>query len=126
MSTVRYFNPTMRRRIIAGNIPWWVEQHPRKAYIVAANLATPDWVDRKHLQRLHEWAKFVSLTTGVYHVLDHIVPLTHPDVCGLTVPCNLRVITYAQNAAKSNKWNPNQLELELHVIPTDETVSFSA
>jgi 5-methylcytosine-specific restriction endonuclease McrA len=111
VSTVRYFNPRMRRKILAGAIPWWVEQHPHKAYIVAANLATPDWVDRKQLTRLHQWARFKTLVTGVYHVVDHIVPLTHPDVCGLTVPWNLRVITYAQNAAKSNKWNPNQLEL---------------
>lgn len=33
--------------------------------------------------------------------------------CGLTVPWNLRIITFAQNAAKSNYWNPYQLELDL-------------
>lgn len=103
----------MRRRILAGDVPWWVEQHPRKAYIVTANLATPDWVDRKELQRLHAECKRRSLETGVYHVLDHIIPLSHPDVCGLTVPWNLQIITARQNAAKSNKWNPWQLELPL-------------
>lgn len=111
MSTVRYFNPTMRRKILAGLIPWWVEQHPRRAYIVAANLATPDWVDRKELAALHSEARRLTIETGIEHVLDHIVPLSHPYVCGLTVPWNLQVITRAQNAAKSNRWNPDQLTL---------------
>lgn len=111
MSTVRYFNPTMRRRILAGNEPWWVRQHPRRSYIVAANLSTPDWVDRKELYALHLAAKARSAQTGVEHVLDHIVPLSHTMVCGLTVPWNLRIVTRLQNASKSNRWNPEQLEL---------------
>lgn len=111
MSTVRYFNPTMRRKILAGLTPWWVEQHPRRAYIVAANLSTPDWVNRAELKALHDEAKRRTAETGVEHVLDHIVPLSHPYVCGLTVPWNLRIVTRAQNAAKSNKWHPDQLEL---------------
>lgn len=101
----------MRRKILAGLTPWWVIQHPRRAYIVAANLSTPDWVDREELKTLHAEAKRRTAETGVYHVLDHVIPLTHPYVCGLTVPWNLRVITNAQNAAKSNRWNPDQLEL---------------
>lgn len=113
MSAARYYNPTMRRRILAGDEPLWLKVHPRRTYIRAANLSTPEWVDREHLKRIHAWAQFISITTGVYHVVDHIVPLSHPDVCGLGVPCNLRVITYAQNAAKSNTWNPWQMELPL-------------
>lgn len=92
MSTVRYFNPRMRRKILAG-------------------LSTPDWVNREELRVLHLKAKELTGRTGIEHVLDHIVPLTHPYVCGLTVPWNLQVITRAQNAAKSNRWNPDQLEL---------------
>lgn len=111
MSTVRYFNPRMRRKILAGDMPWWVEQHPRKSYIVAANLATPDWVDREALHALHREAKRLSLEKGMEHVLDHIVPLSHPYVCGLTVPWNLRIVTRAQNAAKSNRFMPDQMEL---------------
>lgn len=111
VSTVRYFNPTMRRRILAGDVPWWVEQHPRRDYIITVNVSTPDWVDRKELAALHAEAKRLTETSGVYHVLDHIVPVSHPDVCGLTVPWNLRVITWAQNASKGNKWHPQQMDL---------------
>lgn len=103
----------MRRLILAGDIPWWVEQHPRKAYIIAANLATPDWVCRAELMALHKEAKRLTLESGTEHVLDHMIPLSHPMVCGLTVPWNLQIITRAQNAAKSNKWSPDQLCLDL-------------
>lgn len=111
MSTIRYFNPAMRRKILAGQTSWWVEQHPRKSYIVAANLSTPDWVDREELYMLHAVAWCFTIATGVEHVLDHFIPLSHPYVCGLTVPWNLRIVTRAQNAAKSNKYSPDQLEL---------------
>lgn len=111
MSIARYFNPTLRRKIRAGLTPRWLTVHPRRSYIVAANLSTPDWVSRADLKALHAEAKRLTLLTGVEHVLDHMVPLNHPYVCGLTVPWNLRIVTRAQNAAKSNKWSPDQLEL---------------
>ena len=42
--------------------------------------------------------------TGIPHVVDHVVPLTHAEVCGLHAPWNMQVITFAANAAKGNKW----------------------
>lgn len=109
MSCARYFNPRLRRRLLGGDYPDWLLRHPRKAYIVSAVLAAPDWVDRKALKALRAEAKRKTAVTGVVHVLDHIVPLNHPDVCGLHVPWNLRVVPWAVNASKNNKWNPFQL-----------------
>lgn len=67
--------------------------------------ATPKWLTK---QQLHEmkliYATRLNVTrkTGITHHVDHIVPLNHPEVCGLHVPWNLRVITEEENVAKSN------------------------
>lgn len=68
--------------------------------------ATPAWVSReqKHAMRmLYLRAAELTNTTGERYVVDHIVPLISPIVCGLHVPWNLRVITQEENLKKSNK-----------------------
>ena len=83
---------------------------------MALAMATPDWVDRRALKQKTDHAHRLGM------VADHIVPLNHPHVCGLNVPWNLRAISYAENAARSNRWweytpdmfqGPSQLELQL-------------
>lgn len=113
MSVARYFNPKLRARIAAGDIPGWLQRHPRKTYIFAAVLSAPAWADRVAINALRAEARRLTCTTKVRHVLDHEIPINHPYVCGLTVPGNMRVVTYAQNAYKSNRWSPDQLELAL-------------
>lgn len=113
MSCARYFNPRLRRRILAGDPPAWLERHPRSSYIVAAVVQSPDWVDRDALKELRDEARRLTEATGVRHVLDHIVPLNHPYVSGLHVPWNLRPVPWGPNAAKGNKFAPDQMELPL-------------
>lgn len=68
--------------------------------------ATPKWItiDQKlQMRNLYLQAQQLTKLTGERYVVDHIVPLINPTVCGLHVPWNLRVITQEENLKKSNK-----------------------
>jgi hypothetical protein len=73
--------------------------------------ATPSWLseaDILHTARFYEIA--VAMSEGKEkHEVDHIVPVNHPLVCGLHVPWNLQIITYAQNKAKGNSLQTDPL-----------------
>ena len=109
--TLRYSAPGVRARLVAGELIPWIEKHPRSDYVKAAYLALVPWADRDRIKAIYAEARFLTRTTGVRHVVDHIIPLCRTDVCGLTVPDNLRVITYKQNAAESNNWSERCAEL---------------
>jgi len=112
MGVAKFFNPRLRARLMAGDVPGWLQRHCRRRYITSVILSTPPWVDQKELRKIREEAKRRSLETGFPHVTDHIIPMNHTLVCGLTVPWNLQIITLAQNTAKSNRWDPDQLSFD--------------
>lgn len=111
MSIVCFYRPGSKARAVTGDVPAWITNNARAPYILACVLSCPPWVDRGELEMLRAWAKARSIFTGERHVLDHIVPVTHPDVCGLTVPWNLQVIHWRANGVKGNTWCPDQLEM---------------
>lgn len=100
-----------RKRLLAGDTPHWVANSPRQSYISQVILSAPPWVDLRALKALQAQAREATLRTGHLHVLDHIIPLNHPLVCGLTVPWNLRVLHWKANGSKGNDWCPDQMDL---------------
>jgi hypothetical protein len=60
--------------------------------------AYPEWVSRKELQEIYKNSPDKN------HV-DHIIPLIHPEICGLHVPWNLQYLPYRENCSKSNKFD---------------------
>ena len=75
-------------------------------YFKALYRAWPEWcaTDPAYHDIVAEWRR--QRRRGRDVVIDHIVPLCSSLVCGLHVPWNLRIITAAENAKKSNKWWP--------------------
>lgn len=115
MGMVEYVRAGSKARIMSGDTPAWITNSKRASYIKAVCLSAPPWVDKRVLRAIWE-----TEMNGILHVLDHIIPVIHPRVCGLTVPWNLQIISWRVNATKGNKWVPEQrdlfLELELHPI----------
>jgi len=95
----------VRERLIAGDVPHWIKRSKRARYISAIIISTPPWVDRDALKLIQYNCRCLTEFTGVEYHTNHIVPLNHPLVCGLTVPWNLENIPAKQNIAQSNHWN---------------------
>lgn len=100
MSTIR---PKLRAQILAGEEPDWLSKHTRRERVIAAAMSAPPWVRPADFKALAERAAWLTKATGVKHVIDHIVPVSHPLVCGLTVPWNMQVIDEGLNQRKGNK-----------------------
>ena len=65
-------------------------------------IATPFWANPLKIAAVYQERDRLTAETGAEHHVDHIVPLTHPRVCGLHCEANLRVITAQENCQKSN------------------------
>jgi len=70
----------------------------------AIRQAMPKWADRGSIFKIYQEAMRMTRTTGIKHHVDHIVPLKHPLVCGLHIPCNLQVIPAVENLKKQNRF----------------------
>lgn len=69
---------------------------------------TPKWLSERDKQKIIAFylqAKELTDTSGVVHVVDHVIPLRGRYVSGLHVPGNLQVITAAENLMKSNNFD---------------------
>lgn len=84
----------------ANTAKWTHYANQRRA---ARLQATPAWADLKAIEAVYQECAETTVTTGVEHHVDHIVPLKHPLVCGLHVHWNLRVIPGLENRQKANK-----------------------
>lgn len=72
-----------------------------------AAFVIPGWADVEKIDAVYRAARHLSLTAGISHSVDHIVPIKHPLVCGLHCEANLQVLTRSQNSSKGSRWWPD-------------------
>ena len=96
-----------------GENPRWIMRTSRSSYIRQCVLSFPCWIEFKDFKELHEEAKRRTKETGILHVLAHTVPLNHPLVCAPTVPWNLTIKTWMENAKEGNKFGGSQEQEQL-------------
>ena len=89
-----------------ANIKQASTKHARcTRYYVRIYTAWPSWADDIAIRQIyHEMRR--ARKKGRNVVIDHIVPLSSPLVCGLHNEFNLELIEYSYNEAKSNNWWP--------------------
>lgn len=70
----------------------------------AQSKRTPSWANQDLIECKYLEAKFMEWFTGEKYHVDHIVPLSGKNVCGLHVEYNLQVIPAKENLVKNNKF----------------------
>lgn len=68
--------------------------------------ATPKWANHSIIQDMYSKADQLTNATSIQYVVDHIVPLNNPLVCGLHCETNLQIITLIENSSKGNRYWP--------------------
>lgn len=87
----------------------WARANPDKTRAIKAKRrsleinATVLWADKNAIKAIYAEAERKTIETGIRHVVDHIIPLNNPLVCGLHCETNLRVITAEDNSKKGNR-----------------------
>lgn len=65
----------------------------------------PPWANKEEIKKIYLTARMMTISTGIKHEVDHIIPSNHPLVCGLHVENNLQILTEAENIYKSNTFD---------------------
>jgi hypothetical protein len=107
--------PYAKKRLEKGNE--WYLLHPEVVTRKAASrraaklTAIPSWADNVKIQDVYTECHRVLTETGIKSVVDHMVPLRSPYVCGLHVHYNLTPLDPHENAKKHNIWWPDMWEI---------------
>lgn len=105
----RKANPDKVKKVRNESVARWIKKYPeRRAHYVRQyqmnkRKAIPQWADRKAILAFYKEARRLTKETGIMHHVDHILPISHPLLCGLHVETNLQVLPALENARKSNR-----------------------
>lgn len=90
--------------LFAKDNPDWKAAHCAKRR-AKKKQAQPVWANEKYIGTFYTLAKEEESRLGTKVVVDHIIPLQHPDVCGLHCEYNLQLLTQSDNCRKGNNFD---------------------
>lgn len=99
-----------QRNLIHARIQLAISQASRRQRRVG-------WGNTHEISAIYAQAAKLTRDTGRRYVVDHIIPLKGKNVSGLHVAGNLRVIEQSENARKSNKWEPSDVDVITGATP---------
>ena len=97
------------RDVVNRNIKKWKEKNKELVYFYTATRrarkknATPAWADVDRIKYKYAHCHWLNKTFGYNMHVDHIIPLSGKNVCGLHVHTNLQIIPAEENMKKSNR-----------------------
>jgi hypothetical protein len=100
----RELNPFKRKKL----------RSERKTRVRQATLRSK--ADQIRVQEVYIEAQKLTLETGEEYCVDHIIPLAHPDVCGLHTFANLQIMTATENRRKGQQFDPTEHETRANIV----------
>jgi len=94
----RYARPSHRRNVRK-------QSSYRKRRMSEADICKGNDLVQAQIAQFYDQARAITTETGDQYSVDHIIPLIHPDVCGLHVPWNMQIMTARENSSKGNRWS---------------------
>jgi hypothetical protein len=65
---------------------------------------TPQWADLMAIKEIYRIARSLTVSTGIKHHVDHVIPLQGKLVSGLHTEANLQILMWRENMIKNNKF----------------------
>lgn len=75
----------------------------RDLYRERVKIASLNMYDAKAMAEIYRTCKLLTKSTGIKYEVDHIIPITNENVCGLHVSWNMQIMKKEENRKKSNK-----------------------
>jgi len=100
----------LRRLLKDENEIYFSLRYPKRKVVIRA---TPKWVNKEDIRRKYNECLNSSDGMNFHFVVDHIIPISNPKVCGLHVAENLQVVSISLNQIKGNKFDVDMAERDL-------------